>query len=322
MSPLAYALLQAAIFASFAMTAVRAWKISRERFLELMTAFAFGLLLEEGDILLFGTYGYSRHWLSIGLVPIGIGMTWAMIIAASMNLSDALGLPSVEASAEPSAGAQESRRHPSPIPRWALASVADAVWAILLDLAFDAVAIRLGLWTWTIPLDSGWFGVPYGNFFAWLFVAVFFSLGTRLVRKSGKTWIQLLVPLGAYAGLLAMIVLHDSIGALVFSGDPNRQWLPFLLAFAAFSLATLGALLLRRGKAREKPDPWLALVRLLIHGTFMAAMLAIGIPARAPTLLVVALVMFALELALLGTAFILPRERKRAAAERKAGTEG
>ena len=60
--------------------------------------------------------------------------------------------------------------------------MADAVWAILLDLALDAVAIRLGLWTWTIRADEGWFGVPWGNFFAWLMVAFWFAFFTRIVR--------------------------------------------------------------------------------------------------------------------------------------------
>ena len=36
-----------------------------------------------------------------------------------------------------------------------------------------------GLWTWVgIDPGDGWFGVPYGNLYAWLFVTLGFSLLT------------------------------------------------------------------------------------------------------------------------------------------------
>ena len=161
-----YTFLQLAVCVAFIVTAVRAWRtpavantgtsLSPARWLELITAVLFGLLLEEGDILIFGTYSYNRHWLSLGNVPIAIGLTWAMIIASAMNFSDALGLPSIENLPRPKSRLATLGW----LARGSVAPIADAVWAIMLDLSLDAVAIRLGLWAWTIPLNEGWFGVP------------------------------------------------------------------------------------------------------------------------------------------------------------------
>ena len=49
--------------------------------MELVSAFVFGLLLEQGDIFLFGTYRYNENWVLLGDVPVAIALTWALIIA-------------------------------------------------------------------------------------------------------------------------------------------------------------------------------------------------------------------------------------------------
>ena len=90
-----YAVLQLGVLGMFGITAVRAWRHSRARLVELLSAFLFGLLLEQGDIFLFGTYRYNLGWVLVGDVPIAIAMTWALIIAGAMNLSDALGIADV-----------------------------------------------------------------------------------------------------------------------------------------------------------------------------------------------------------------------------------
>src|SRR5512142_1861922 len=150
-----YAIVQLGVLAVFLGAAYRAWRYSSGRFLELLSAVFFGLLLEEADIIIFQTYRYDPHWFAIDLVPPAIALCWAMIISSAMNISDSFGI--------------DER----------VAPFADAVWVIILDLALDAVAIRLGMWRWTIPLDKDWFGVPYSNFFAWLWVAAAFSYFKR-----------------------------------------------------------------------------------------------------------------------------------------------
>ena len=150
-------------------------------FLELISAALFGLLLEEADQLITESYHYADAWiLQLDRAPLVIGLTWALLIAGAMRITDALGV----------------RR------RWA--PFVDSVLAIMLDLAFDAIAIRMGLWTWRgMGATDGWFGVPAGNFYAWLFVTWAFSFVSRWLRDAARTrpaleWIQLLVPIPAF----------------------------------------------------------------------------------------------------------------------------
>lgn len=295
-----FSLLQVGVFLAFVITAVRAWRASRSRFRELITAVVFGLLLEEGDIIIFGTYSYNRHWITIGYVPIAIGLTWAMIIASAMNLTDAFRVPSAES--------LPGWRSKSGIFKWlalaSLAPVADALWAIILDLSLDAVAIRMSLWTWRIPLDQGWFGVPWGNFYSWLFVAAMFSFFTRLMRRReaekgpAEGWWQLSVPFLAYGGLLASLVPFIALQLTVFAANRQNTAPVFFIALAMFTAITAYALWISRRLPRDKADRWLIFVRSAIHFTFLGAIFLTGIFMQLPILLWVALAMLAVELAL------------------------
>jgi hypothetical protein len=293
-----YAALQLAVAVTFFITAVRAARHSRARLMELLSAFLFGLLLEQGDIFLFGTYRYNSDWLRLGDVPVAIALTWAMIMAGALNITDALGLRDASSGNLRGLGDRAGLVHSIPAP------MADAVWAILLDLALDAVAIRLGLWTWTIRAAEGWFGVPWGNFFAWLFVAFWFSFFTRRVRATRHARsAQWFVPIFAFGGLMAALVPFVAIentAALPFVPDNasaynNQVWMIFAAMLALFCGVTVWALTRRKLEPRETPDHWLLLVRLSIHVLFLLAMLAAGIARQAPLLLLVALALLALE---------------------------
>jgi hypothetical protein len=303
--PFGYAFLQIGIAVTFGIAAMRAWRHSRARFVELITAFLFGLLLEQGDIFLFGTYRYDPHWVLLGDVPVAIALTWAMIIAGALNMTDALGIRDV--SSVPRAGFWTWLARGLPAP------MADAVWAILLDLALDAVAIRLGLWTWTIRADEGWFGVPWGNFFAWLFVAFWFSFFTRLVRarngagfQNPSRFAQWFVPFLAFGGLILTLVPFVAIentAALPFVPDDassynNAVWVIFAATFVLFVGATLWGMFRAVCIARESVDHWLLFVRLSIHVLFLLALLGAGIVWDAPLLFAVAAGMLGIELLL------------------------
>lgn len=300
-----YAFLQIGVAVTFGITAMRAWRHSRARFVELLTAFLFGLLLEQGDIFLFGTYRYDPNWLLLGDVPLAIALTWAMIIAGAMNLTDALGIADISSVSRAGFLNRLVRGLPAPM--------ADAVWAILLDLALDAVAIRLGLWTWTIRADEGWFGVPWGNFFAWLFVAFWFSFFTRLVRARNvrvfqnlSRFAQWFVPFLAFGGLILTLVPFVAIentAALPFVPDDassynNAVWVIFAATFALFVGVTLWGMFRAVCVAREKADHWLLFVRLSIHVLFLLALLGAGIVWDAPLLFAVAVGMLGIELVL------------------------
>jgi hypothetical protein len=278
-----YLLLEVSASLFFIGAALAALRRGRLPFLELISAATFGILLEEGDQLVFETYHYSTHWiLAIDRAPVVIGLTWALIIAGAMRLTDALGV---------------RRRH---------APFVDAVLAISLDLAFDAIAIRMGLWTWRgIGATEGWFGVPAGNFYSWLFVTLAFSSLTRWLRDAAARrraleWLQLAIPLPAFGLLLAAIVPFAILRPIV-DPAPGGGLLMFLIVFAAF-LGVAGWAVW--GPDRGTPDGnrtaiidlHLALgTRVAIHGFFLTALLLMGIALELPVILGVALLLLAAE---------------------------
>ena len=282
MNPL-YILIEATASIFFVGAAVAALRRGRLPFLELISAAAFGILLEEGDQLVFETYHYSSDWiLAIDRAPVVIGLTWALIIAGAMRLTDALGV----------------RRRYAPF--------VDAVLAISLDLAFDAIAIRMGLWTWRgIGPTDGWFGVPAGNFYSWLFVTLAFSSLTRWLRhaavgRPALEWLQLAVPLPAFGLLLAGIVPFAVLHPIV-DPSPGGGMLLFLVVLAGFlaisARGVFGADRVRSyGEGLAILDLGLALgTRVAIHGFFIAALVLMGAAWELPVLLVVALVLLAAE---------------------------
>ncbi len=141
----------AALF--FFLGARESLKKGRSRFLEFFMIFFYGLILEELDMRFFKSYEYGTGYaMMIGGVPIAIALLWAVIVSGAMALSDASGLP------EP------------------VRPFFDALLAVWIDLSLDAIAIRTGFWSWVIPLNEGWFGVPAGNLYAWMWVAFFYSV--------------------------------------------------------------------------------------------------------------------------------------------------
>ncbi len=294
-----YLALELGAAAFFVWAAVASLRRGRLPFLELLSAAIFGILLEEGDQLIFETYHYSSHFsLTVDRAPIVIGLTWALIIAGSMRITDALGV----------------RRRYAPF--------VDAVLAISLDLAFDAIAIRIGLWTWRgIGATEGWFGVPAGNFYAWLWVTLAFSVLTRWLRDAAPrrpalAWGQLAVPIPAYVILLAGLVPFAILRPIVDPHPGGGLWL-FGVALAGFmAVAAYGVF----GPRRAEPNgERLAIMelrvafasRVAIHLFFLGALIVLGLAPSVPVLLAVAVLLLAAELPLARLA-----RRRHAHAER------
>lgn len=268
MSTYAYLFLEFGTLILFALTIWHALRRGRMPLLELTSAAIYGILLEWGDILIFKTYSYSQDfWLALGPVPIIIGLCWGCIIYGAMTYSDQLGLPV-----------------------WA-APFADALWAIILDLALDAVAIRLELWTWTIPLSAGYFGVPADNFFAWLFVAFSFSAYTRWVRHRTRTsWsnmvAQLFAPVAAFAGLLLGIQLFNVLAAVFYPAGmaPGGGMSIFVGGLIVCALVVAVAIWRRGLRVQHGIDLVPTLTRWAMHGYFLgwAVLLALMPELRLP----------------------------------------
>jgi hypothetical protein len=270
----------------FVGAALAAARRGRLPFLELVSAAIFGILLEEGDQLLYGTYHYADAWvLVIDRSPVVIGLSWAVIIAGAMRITDALGV----------------RRRYAPF--------VDALLALSLDLAFDAIAIRMGLWTWIgVDASKGWFGVPWGNFYAWLFVTLGFSLLTRWLRDATRRhpereWLQLAVPIPAFA-ILSAAILPFAVVKPVIDPTAGGGGVLFTLSLALFVVVGAWGVF---GPGRDAPDGQgtamldlrLAFVtRVAMQAFFLTALLVMGLAFQLPVLLLVALLFLAAELPL------------------------
>ena len=102
-----------------------AWARGWSRLLGLVAGMIYGVLLEYGAIVTFHAYVYGHFLIMIfGAVPLCIGVSWGMIIYTAMETSDRFALP------------------------WYLRPILDALLALTIDLSMDAIAIRLGFWTW------------------------------------------------------------------------------------------------------------------------------------------------------------------------------
>jgi carotenoid biosynthesis protein len=208
-----------------------------------------------------------------------------LIIAGAMRITDALGV----------------RRRYAPF--------VDAILAISLDLAFDAIAIRIGLWTWRgIGPNEGWFGVPAGNFNAWLWVTLAFSLMSRWLRDGAaghprREWLQLLVPIPAYVILLVGMMPFAYLRPIL-DPEPGGGLGIFLVSLVIFSaVAAYGVWGPDRAPANGELSAMLDLrvafsSRVAIHCFFLTALVLLGLVPRVPMLLGVALLLLGLELPL------------------------
>ena len=248
------------------------------RFLEFFMIFIYGLLLETLDMRIFKTYHYGpefRIWL--GHVPVAIAWLWAMILSSSMAISDSWGLPA------------------------AIRPFADALLAVLIDLSIDAIAIRVGFWGWTIPLTEGWFGVPAGNLYAWMWVAFFYSFWARAVRlreDRNKTWrwAYLILPFLSYAGLFLAMVSLGWIGKVLgFTSHSQRLWI-FWAQFLIFA-AVVAAGFAFKTKSDEKIAPIWFWGRLAVQVYFLFAFFYFGMFRAIPILGVIAILLLAGEFA-------------------------
>ena len=229
---------------------------------------------------IFKSYRYAPHFLlTLGHVPVSIALLWAVILAGSMAISDGLGIPEL---ARP---------------------FLDALLAVWIDLSLDAIAIRIGYWKWVIPLNQGWFGVPAGNLYAWMWVAFLYSALARVVRalaEKDRRWMTayLAVPFAAYLGLFAELNLLGWLGRATGLASQAGRLVLFGIQFLIF-LVIVGVNWKDRASPRKPAPLWLA-SRLAIHFYFLGAFFFFGIFRTAPVLGFVALLIFGGEALFLG----------------------
>lgn len=245
--------------------------------LEFLMIFFYGLILEELDMQFFKSYQYGTGFgMMLGRVPVSIALLWAVIVFGAMAISDATGLPET---AKP---------------------FFDALLAVWIDLSLDAIAIRTGFWSWVIPLNQGWFGVPAGNLYAWMWVAFFYSVFARTLRQlsaKDKRWIAayFFIPIACYILLFLQLNLLGFAGKMLGLTTPNQKLWLFALHFVVFSIITA----VNWPKKGNVPDHRIAPLWLwsrgLIHGFFLFLFFHAGIYRTMPLLGLVAMAVMALD---------------------------
>jgi len=171
---------------------------NKVRIIELFSCLVFGMILEIGNTYLAHTYSYSPNFFfQIFNVPMVIGFGWAVIVYSAMLLSDQYNIP------------------------WKIRPIMDALTALILDLSMDIVAIRLGFWNWSIPLDQEWYGVPFENLIGWVFVVFTFSFTMRIIRtlnweRIGTKILILLNPIICYGLLLLELTIFSLVVILPY----------------------------------------------------------------------------------------------------------
>lgn len=106
----------------------------------------------------------------------------------------------------------------------AISALAITAW----DLFLDPQMVGWGFWAWSDPAaQSGYFGIPWINYFGWLLTAFIVTLVVRPAR-----WPLPVIPLLAIYGIVWVL---QSIGLAVFWGQPGP---------ALWGSLAMGALLL------------------------------------------------------------------------------
>ena len=267
MPTLYFLLFEIIIYIQFALCLRHAWKQGKANLLRLFAGILFGVTLELATIRQLRAYEYGPFLIMILDAPLCIGMAWSCIIYSAMEFSDA-----------------------SSLPYWTR-PILDGLLALNVDLALDAVAIRLGFWDWGQGLASQYFGVPYANFWAWFWVVFSFSLGYRILARRADwigTWLSPLLALSL--GIAGVLGTNAFIAFVVpFEYHTQVVGITVILAFVfiialrpRFYLTSVPALVF-----------W---VPLLTHLYSLFAGLISGVILDAPILLLVSLVMITVAL--------------------------
>ena len=263
-----FILFELIIYIQFTLCLVHAWKHGTANVLKLLAGGAFGVLLELATIRQLNAYEYGRFVVMVLDVPLCIGLAWGAIIYAVSEFSDA-----------------------SSLPYWAR-PILDGLLALNIDLALDAVAIRLGFWDWGQGLNFEYFGVPFANFWAWFWVVFSFSLGYRLLAHRAEDWIVTWIsPLLALVVGMIGVVSTNSLITFVIPYDF------YMLSVGLVLVSALILVLTMRPRFNLRLVASLAFwVPFLSHAYLLIAGLVSGVIFNPPVLLAVSLFMFAIAL--------------------------
>lgn len=243
---------------------IHAWG-EQDRAAMLATGVVYGVVLEQLVIIRFERYHYNMTdaLLVVGDVPLVIGFGWAAIIYSGYHVALRFDI--------------SRRARPLFV----------ALFALHIDLAIDAVAIRVPFWTWTPP--GVWLGVPLGNFVGWFLVAALFTAAWDGLRER--------VPVWSLLGVGTLVLAVAGLVVLLEGWEAVATTLVRKVAVLGTVLVLSVAFVVREGVDAEPVDPLVAAVPFLYHGFYLAVAVALGMYRSQPLVVVVGLAMVAVSLA-------------------------
>ena len=264
-----YLVFEFSIYGLFIGCFVHAARQGRNRVMELVFSGVYGFLLEWLTIKQLASYHYGQFLIMLDGAPLNIALAWAAIIYSSMEFSSRIQMPD------------------------ATRPLVDALLALNIDLALDVVAIRLGMWSWTgLAFDKQWFGVPWGNFWAWFIVVASFSFFLRVLRAWGKRskggWLY--VPFTLLLSLAVVIVTNQFfVSVISHIGDGLIGPLFLIIGSLLVILAVHPHV-----QHVDSLDPVVISVPIVAHMLTIGAGLIYGFYSQLPALGIVAVVMLVL----------------------------
>src|SRR6266566_5971478 len=256
--------------------------LRRVRLIELVTGVLYGLTLETLTILQLHAYQYGRFLIMFGPVPLAVAVGWSIILYSAMAFADSFALPA-----------------------WAAPALVGLL-GLYIDLAMDAVAIRLHMWSWLgYAGNREWFGVPYANFYAWFIVLCSCSALLWRVRPITiqASWRGLLATLGALLGSVVILALLDEL-VVQYDQHGGIVWLPVVVVVTGALIVVGCGLWAMRSMSRSSTleAPMHAFIPMIVpfyfHLFFLIMLFVANIAVRLPALVGISLAMFAVSLAL------------------------
>ncbi len=259
--------------ASFALTSLvvlHAIKKGRGGIIQVISLILFGIGLEYLSIPFTGAYHYTGFLFMLGPAPICIGLFWMCIIYSAMETSDRL-----------------------KIRKWTRPFL-DGLLALNIDLAMDAIAIRLGFWHWGI--QGQWYGVPYANFFGWFNFVFAYSAITRVLRyylekNNLRKWVDYSWLLGV-PPTLGVVLLSNSVMELGLEVKSQEMLLAGLVITSILIVMVFNKRLKCQGIKRE--DRLYLATPFFLHAFFLFALIEKGFFISVPILLLVSISMMVL----------------------------
>lgn len=259
-------LFEIAMILLFAFSLKHAVKEGKKSVILLLSGIVYGVLLEWATIQQLDAYEYGRFYIMIDDVPLMIGVGWGVILYSVLLFSNATTLP------------------------WYSRPVLDGVLALNIDLAMDAVAIRFGMWDWGLPMNEGFFGVPFENFWAWFWVISGFSLAFRFLERTLKKGSDYSGIGAVVLGVIWVMITNFVIVSVVPDSLVNSVIL-FLFMVVGFFLYRM------KSYCKLKDDHYLMMLApLVFHIFFIVGGLLSGVFVNLTTLLVFSIFWFILGL--------------------------